>query len=178
MKKLLSAILAMAMVFAMSIPAFAAETQESSEEFTLAEAAELLGVPEEELAGMKIQRLSSLGANTNGRALPTNLESGNVYYEDITAGSFTGAIHRINGTNFKWVAKLMSTVNTYPISFLIQRWDTDCTYYRDACTLYDAGDQYDSGWCSEAYGQEFYFKYYLSGPNSEDNVVRIAVAVY
>lgn len=184
MKKLISAILAMAMVFVMSIPVFATNNQSSSEDFTLAEAAEILGVAEEDLAGMKIQQLSSLSQNTNSRTnstpIPSILESGNVYYEDITTSTFTGALHRINGTKFMWAAKLTTLNTNHSINFLIQRWDTDdASFWQDSCSLHDEGDQYNSGWCNEAYGQEFYFKYYLNNGSSEDNNrVRIVVAVY
>ena len=57
MKKFLSIILLVAMCLTMSIPAFASgiEPQSSSEEeFSLANATEILGVDAEELASMKI----------------------------------------------------------------------------------------------------------------------------
>lgn len=57
MKKFLSIILLVAMCLTMSIPAFASgiEPQSSSEEeFSLADATEILGVDAEELASMKI----------------------------------------------------------------------------------------------------------------------------
>lgn len=179
MKRLLSIVLAVAICLSMGVTTFAAEIDSTvpNSEMTISEAAELLGVDESVLQGLEIKRLPSLGSNSTSRNIPTNLSSG-VYYEDITVDSFTGAMHYINGSQFMYAAKLVSFDHSMSAGFGIQLYFGDSSKAPHSVRyLYDAGEQYKSGWINCNYGEGIYFKYYRFGYAPTNGVARIVIAV-
>lgn len=178
-KKVLSLILVLVMCVVVSTPVYALEAQAS--DLTLEEAADILGVDVEELEGMEIRRLPSLGENKLSRdvtPIPSTLEKGIIYYEDITAQTFTGAIHKANGTRFAWGATLYKLNGKHTINFTIQKWYTDYNMWVDYCDLHNQGDKYNSGFSDIRYGREFYFTYFLNnGSAADNNKVRIVVTL-
>lgn len=188
MKKLFSLVLLIMMCFVMSVPTFASdvETQNSSEEnFTLADAAEILGVDVEELAGMKIQRLPSLGYSNGNVATQTTItpiaekmQSECIYYEDITiTSSFTGAMHYMMGKKYMWAVGVMDWHGNGQVG--VQRWYGDNSYPDQVHMLDNSNKRFDSGWVERPYGTGLYFEYYLVNqyvPGTK--TIRMVIAVY
>jgi len=111
MKKIVSLILALAMCLSLTPAVFAADVPTADAEettLTLEQAAEILGMPVEELEGLEIHKISS-EQNEDGISalnLPSVVSPG-IYYEELDLpANFTGAIHTLNGTKFAWGAAL------------------------------------------------------------------------
>ena len=179
MKKLLSIVLSMFLCFSVGITAFAADNDLpfSDSEMTISEAAEILGIDESEIEGMEIRRLPE--QNNNARSIPSVLERG-VYYEDFEADTFVGAIHRLNGTKFKYGMKQMSYSGYgYTLAFFF--------FYTDPARpiptqilLSNSKPRYDSPLYNINYGEEIYFNYFYSdgGSKPAEAIIRLAIMVY
>ena len=178
MKKFLSILLTIVVCLSISTTAFASNTSEGSDdELTLSEAATLLGVDEEELEGLEVHRLSSLSMNGDMRSIPTDVPPG-VYYEDIDADTFTGAMHYLQGSKFKWVAQMRKVEATYPPTVGIRLVYADSSKpINFTRTMNSEGDILDSGWIDINYNEGIYFQYYFSGEPSDTIIVRMIVAV-
>lgn len=183
MKKIISSILVLTMVMALSVTSFATEIsneENNTTPLTREEAIEMLGLTAEEAENVQIYELTpnDTEQTVQVRSIPSTVNDG-VYYEDITFSSgFTGSPHVLNGKQVKWAVK----VNAGNQQLFIGMWSYNSNWiyngYRYDSTI--NGNTFQTDWMPIEYGQTYYFRYHVNSNISGTIVpfnIRMVIAV-
>lgn len=175
MKKFISLFMTMVMCFAFAMPVLAMDTaSEETAPVTRERAIEILGVTEEEVEGLELMPMPSATTETSqmGRStIPSELPPG-MYYEEISLGSFTGALHTIKGPSFKW-SFTIGEMNVSPVSNWVvgvsmfftnkYRGGDGCYYFNE-----DSSKSYTSQIFKNTNGEQIYFRYWFNNQHEGD----------
>ena len=167
MKKVISMFLATVMCLVVSVPAFATDTRDEPVKLTMEQAVEILGISMEDVEGLELHRIPSVGTEAGGfedSSLPSEMPPG-VYYEEISLGNFTGAIHRIKGPRFKWSFTLGET-NGAPGTVYVGMFFTTGRQGEKYQEDFEYASSYESITFKNTYNADIYFKYGLAGTGS------------
>lgn len=159
MKKIISFFTAFTLLFSLATVVYASEPQTSSCHLTRDEAMEILNMTEEEAKNVSFYEVIPSDSSLTLRAIPSEINANEVTYEDLTIStSFTGATHKLNGSQFRWGVSISSgsgqlRIGNYSYN---SHWPHNGIVYNNL----QNGNTYSTDWMDIEYGQYYYLRYY------------------